>query len=304
MQKDSLDLDLPDEEAEPAELAAWTQAVLQASPAVQTAWLAQLEAVLATVRTIREAEAAAALLPAGASQAGAHQDAAAAARTAQRTALDALQLLMHDQCGVPAAAAHAATALLVQAVVTAGPAIDPRTTLEFVYLTAARCVAGLPVLPLTAAHWAAVTYSAGPAPAVKVPDAVHDPRLLTAMMLWARDRATTVPFHVPFHPIRRRLIALRHQLTRAPDDAARLALFHARHAAQTVEADQAMAVRMQDIDAIREHASLQFLQASYRPRGGYTSPQQDDWAEQLNRLKEMNKYTASKKGGGKRKGKK
>ena len=79
---------------------------------------------------------------------------------------------------------------------------------------------------------------------------------------------------------------------------------------------------------VEQHAARAYIAAAYRPKGGYVSPEDDDWEKQVcfrlhfsvfeepesddpslcwaqvSDLKEMNKYKTSKKGTGKRKSKK
>jgi hypothetical protein len=172
-----------------------------------------------------------------------------------------------------------------------------RLSLEFALVSALRQVAGLTALPVTALHWEAAAAS------VKSDSTfltATDARLLAAMKVWAADSRVTTTMYEPFHPYRRRLIALRHQQAVAADDDARLALFHERQQQHHAEVQQAVKVRTQGLDSIREHAALAYIQRAWKPTGGYLSPEDDDWEKQQNDVKEMNKFKSSKKGEGKR----
>ncbi len=288
-----LDLDVPQIDA--AEVVDWSGKVLAAPPAVFEA----IRDSIVTIHTAARSEYDAEVSLTGTSPSDAAKVASAEqislAQTTKDGAFERLATVANKELALSSTTAQAFAIQLVLAAVA--HVVDLRSVVEFIHVSNKRLVAQLPVLPISATHWVAVGTG-------KTDSADHlgpsDPRLVTAMTLWAKEQGATTPFYLPFHPVRRRIISLRHQLTLAESDAAKLALFHARHVSAAAEISQAITVRMQDVDAIREHATLDYLQKTYRPSGGYISPQRDDWDEQLDRLKEQNKYTATKKGGGKR----
>lgn len=212
------------------------------------------------------------------------------ALTEQRAAADGLRTLVAAAKVVPRAEdAFACVAHVLKAFGEHSVA-DVRTSIELVHVTAQRAAAGQLALPFLPVHWEAACATG----------AVGEARLLAAMKIWASDRQRTTTVYEPFHPVRRRIIALRVQQAAAADDDARLALFHERAQLHAAEVQQAVRVRSQNLDVIREHAALAYVQKAWRPKGGYVSPEDDDWEKQMNDLKEMNKFKSSKKGEGKR----
>ena len=285
----------------PAQLVAWTRAVLDAAADTQASVLAHMQRIEALAAAQRSALDQHALLGADRfADKTALAEAADKAHADCKVALEALRLYAHQHLGIADVDSFEFTAHMVH-LWSSNKLADLRCTLEFLHVTALRAEAGLRHLPITAQQWELASASTASGSAALT---VGDARLVAAMKLWVRDRATTTTVYQPFHPVRRRIIALRHLQAAAADDDARLALFHERQQLHHAEVQQSLKVRMQNLDAIREHASLSYLQKSWRPTGGYLSPEDDDWEEQVERLKDMKKYKASKKGEGKRSKKK